>query len=191
MGHIPGLARHEFAARCARRSELTPLPLPSEVLIVTAELSCQVGRRTERLCTADGGGRGAASRRRAGPDRQFVDPSSLAAGILPEEGRLCGKVGGSRGDPGRWCGVRHLGGLPWPVVGTPPAPHPPGMPGLIGRIEPSLFLQLLKQPWTFQTGVVLGWELAVSEAASPSGGGAERILGGHLGYQSNGPGTSD
>lgn len=58
LGHIPGLARHEFAARCARRSELTPLPLPSEVLIVTAELSCQVGRRTERLCAAEGGGAG-------------------------------------------------------------------------------------------------------------------------------------
>lgn len=46
-------ARYECVAQCTRRSEPTPLLFPSEVLIVTAATSCQVGRRTERLCTAD------------------------------------------------------------------------------------------------------------------------------------------
>lgn len=87
--------------------------------------------------------------------------------------------------------MRRLGGSHGRGWDSSPTPPPRGMPGLIGRIEPSLFLQLLKQPWAFQTGVVLGWELEVSEAACPSGGGAERLLGGHLGCQSNGPGTLD
>lgn len=46
--------------------------------------------------------------------------------------------------------------------------------------DPSLFLQLLKQPRSFQTGVDLGWELAGSEAASPERGNLRR---GHPGCQ--------
>lgn len=60
-----------------RRSEPTPLASLSEVLIVTAETSCQVGRRTENnRATVHCGlkGAGAASQQRAGPEQQFVYP---------------------------------------------------------------------------------------------------------------------
>lgn len=46
-------AQYQCVAQSTRRSEPTSLLFPSEVLIVTAARSCQVGRRTERLCTAD------------------------------------------------------------------------------------------------------------------------------------------
>lgn len=101
-----GWLQHEFAARCARRSELSPLPFPSEVLIVTADSSCQVGRRAERLCTADGGG----GERRAGrglgqSDSLFILSSkgSLQSGSqhLARGGGGTAEEGGSpRGGPG-------------------------------------------------------------------------------------------
>ena len=56
--------------------ELSSLSFPSEVLIVTAETSCQLGSGAERQsgCALRQEGAGSASRRRAGPERGFAYP---------------------------------------------------------------------------------------------------------------------
>ena len=81
--------------------ELSSLSFPSEVLIVTAETSCQVGSGAERQsgCALRQEGAGSASRRRAGPERWFVYPEIQR---VPAPGRRpppCTRRGDCRG---RW-----------------------------------------------------------------------------------------
>lgn len=133
----------------------------------------------ENRATVHCGSRGAGNRPPAeGWARAPVCLSSrLAAGILHEQGRLCWEVGGSRGGPGQGGRLRRQGAAT--EDGGDLLPKRRARPHRHNR-DPSLFLQLLKQPRSFQTGVDLGWELAGSEAASPERGNLRR---GHPGCQ--------
>lgn len=106
--------------------ELSSLSFPSEVLIVTAEMSCQVGSGAERQsgCALRQEGAGSASRRRAGPERRFVYPEIQrvpAPGWRPAPCTRRGDCGGRwrpQGSLGGSVGGSQVRGLPECEAGT-------------------------------------------------------------------------